>query len=212
MRFLVENLDGGGAALLPEECRACGWWQGFDDGWSDLDAGSWMEAAGDETGFWGKVATGDGELLGFIQFGPAGLYPRAREIAGRDIRDSFLLACGMVAVEGFDSIRKSLLMAAVAELKELEVEQLDAFCHSADGGDCRLFDRRFLGDCGFYPVKDLGGLTMMRLELGGAETGRSQREGAGRRLLERLKHAQAAPSPASMCQRTRRKAGVIAGH
>ena len=203
MRFLVHNLDGGIASILPQECKDCGWWQGYDDGWPGPDAArSWIEAAGEELGFWGKVATGDEQLIGFIQFGPTELFSRARDIAGKEVRDSFLLACGVIAGQGVDSIRKSLLMAALAELKELEVEQLDAFCSNRkeESDDCRLFSRQFLGDCGFYPVKDLGELTMMRLELGGTQPSRTPRERAAR-LLERLKHPSAAPSPAAMCKR-----------
>lgn len=161
-----------------------------------------MSEANQEIGFWGKMATGDDELLGFIQFGPAGLFSRAEDIAGKEIRSSFLLTCSHVSVEGVDSIRKSLLMAALAELQEMDVAQLDAFCAGKEvSGDCRLFDRKFLGDCGFYPMRDIGDLTVMRLELGGADPGRGSREKSGRRLLDRFKHTPAAPSPAAMCRR-----------
>lgn len=203
MRFQVLNLDGGRTSLLPERCRWCGWWQGHDDGWPGEEAvEAWEADAGELIDFWGKLATGDGELLGFIQFGPAELYSRAGEIAGGEINDSFLLACSMVTGQGVDSIRKSLLMSTLAELNEQDVEQVDAFCASEgkDIDDCRLFSRGFLGDCGFYPVKDAGKLTMMRLELKGSQPSQL-RERPGRRLLERIKRSSTAPSPATLCQR-----------
>lgn len=213
MHFQIENLEESNTGLLPEHCQACGWWQGYDNGWpSHKAAAAWGEEAMDQFGYWGKLAIGDDELLGFIQFGPADLFARAGEIAGDEARDSVLLACSEVSDKDITSLRKSLLIAAMAELRQREVEQIDAFC-SANGqgnNDCRLFSRKFLSDCGFTPVKQIGDLVMMRLELGGAQPVRYQREKARHRLLERIRRRHATPSPAAMCRKSGRSKSSIA--
>lgn len=202
MYFKIENLAQGNTGLLPEHCQECGWWQGYDDGWpSGETAEAWGEAAGERFGYWGKLAIGDDELLGFIQFGPADMFARAGEIAGRDVSDSFLLACSEVRDHDVTALRKSLLIATLSELRQREVEHIDAFCAAGEEevDDCRLFSRKFLSDCGFTPLREIDGLMMMRLELGGAQPVRYYREKARHRILERIRRRSATPSPATMC-------------
>ncbi|MHB1003100.1 MAG: hypothetical protein ACYC1B_04620 [Thermoleophilia bacterium] len=204
MHFQIRNIDEGSVDWLPEHCRECGWWQGHDGGWPSPEAASaWRGAAGDIFGYWGKMATGDDDLLGFIQLGPSELYSRARKIGGSDLKDSILLTCSFITAAGFGSIRKSLVMTVLAELREQGVEQVDTFCSNEDDltDDCRLFSRSFTDECGFYPVRSTGDFTLMRLELSGAEPTRRHRQKTGSRLLERFKRSSAAPSPAAMCQR-----------
>lgn len=203
MNFQLRNIDDSSVEWLPEHCRECGWWQGHDNGWPSQEAASaWRGAAVDIFGYWGKMATGDDDLLGFVKFGPSNLFARASRIGGDDVRGSILLTCSFITAAGFGSIRKSLVMTIIAELRELGVERVDAFCPNEDStvDNCRLFSRDFTDDCGFYPVKATGDFTMMRLELGGAEPERRHRQKAGSRLLERLKRSSATPSPAAMCQ------------
>lgn len=204
MDFQLRNIDDIGIEWLPEHCHECGWWQGYDDGWPSREAASaWRGAASEIQGYWGKMATGDDDLLGFVMFGPSDLFARARKIAGDDVKGSIFLSCSHITAAGFGSIRKSLVMTILAELRELGVEKVDAFCSNEDSyvDDCRLFSREFADDCGFYPVKATAEITLMRLELTGAEPTRRHRQKTGSRLLERLKRPSAAPSPAAMCQR-----------
>jgi hypothetical protein len=204
MHFKIQNLDESTSGMLPATCRDCGWWQGYDDGWPSEKAGAlWEESAGEQLGYWGKLALGDDELLGFIQFGPAALFARAADIGGRDTSDSFLLACGDVTKPDISSLRKSLLVSALSEFKQLEIEHIDAFCSSREDTEdnCRIFSRSFLSDCGFYPVKSAGDLVMMRLELGGMQPVQPFKEKTRVGLLERIKRRSATPSPAAMCRK-----------
>jgi hypothetical protein len=210
--FQLLELDKAGARLLPEDCQACGWWQGQDDGWaSGAQADAWSDAALEAFAGWGKLAVGDDQLLGMIQYGPAGLFKRSQEFAcGPVSPGSVLLTCGIVPDITYMSVRKSLVLAVLAELKERQIDTVEAFCYQ-DGmpeGECRLFDRDFLTDCGFHPVRTSRGLQLMRLELGGAQTSGNGRLKSRRRILERIKRTSPAPAPAAMCE----KNGSDAGH
>ena len=203
MIFQLQELDRAGFELLPEECRGCGWWQGHDDGWpEEKHAESWAETALEKFGGWGKLAIGDNELLGMIQYGPAGLFSRSADFAcGPVSRDAVLLTCSFITSRSFEPVRKSLLTAVLAELKEREVETVEAFCYQNDPpeNECRLFGQEFLQDCGFYPVRSSRGLQLMRFELGGAEPVKAEKQKSRRGILERIKRTSPTPAPAAMC-------------
>lgn len=202
MIFQLWELDQAGFELLPERCRGCGWWQGHDDGWPEKHAASWIETALERFGGWGKLAVGDEELLGMIQYGPSGLFGRSSDLAcGPASRDAVLLTCSLVTKGAYLSVRKSLLTAVLAELKDREVEIVEAFCYqsSSPGEECRLFERQFLEDCGFYPVRSSRGLQLMRFELRGALPVKVEKHKSRRGILERIKRTSPTPAPAAMC-------------
>jgi len=213
MIFQLQDLDKASALLLPEDCRSCGWWQGKDGGWaSSMQADSWEEAALESFGSWGKLAIGDDELLGMIQYGPAVLFSRSGDFAcGPTSVDAVLLTCSIVSGSINEPIRKSLLTAVLAELKEREIPTVEAFCYQNETPeeDCRLFDQEFLRGCGFYPVRSSGGLQLMRLELGGMEPAKTRRQKTRRRLLERIKRTSPSPAPAATCQSQEKSSGRI---
>jgi len=202
--FQLQELDKAGLELLPEQCRDCGWWQGEDNGWTaSHKADSWAETALEKFGGWGKLAIGDDELMGMIQYGPAELFARARDFScGPVSNDAVLLTCGLVTAQTFEPVRKSLLTAALAELKERDVETVEAFCFEDDApeNDCRLFDQGFLADCGFYPVRSSRGLLLMRFELGGVVPSKARKQKSRRRILERITRPSASPAPVAMCE------------
>ena len=203
MIFQLLELDKSGEALLPGECRSCGWWQGHDDNWPSPErADSWSESALEIFGGWGKLAMGDDVLLGMIQYGPAGLFTRANDFAcGPVSPDSVLFTCSIVPDTTYKSVRKSLVLSVLAELKERHIETVEAFCYQEDrpDNDCRLFDQGFLTDCGFYPVRSSRGLQLMRFELGGAQNAIVGKQKKRRRILERIKRTSPSPAPAAMC-------------
>ena len=211
--FQLQELDKAGLKLLPMECRSCGWWQGHDDGWATASqADSWAEAALESFGGWGKLAIGDDRLLGMIQYGPAGLFVRSGDFAcGPVSADAVLLTCSIVTDSVLGSVRKSLVTAALAELKEREVETVEAFCYEegVSGEDCRLFSQEFLRDCGFYPVRTSKGLQLMRFELGGVQPAKAEKQKSRRRILERIKGASPTPAPAAMCESSNGHAGRL---
>jgi len=201
--FQLQDLDKAGSELLAGECRSCGWWQGHDDGWEHREAESWADSALETFGGWGKLAISDDELMGMIQYGPAGLFARAGSFAcGPVSSTAVLLTCGFVTGVGFEPIRKSLVMAALAELKERGVETVEAFAPRDESatGECRFLDAGFLDDCGFYAVRGSSGLQLMRFELGGTLPSKAPRQKTRRRILERIKRASATPAPAAMCE------------
>lgn len=211
MIFQLQELDNAASEILPEECQFCGWWQGHDDGWSASSADDWAETAVEYFGSWGKVAIADDELMGMIQYGPSGLFARANEFAcGPASADAVLLTCSFVARTDFEPIRRSLLTAVLADLKERDVDTIEAFCYQTDApeGDCRLFDQDFLRDCGFNPVRSSRGVQLMRFEMGGVQTARAaEKHKSRRRILERIKRTAPAPAPAAMCESTQGRAG-----
>ncbi|MDO8736345.1 MAG: hypothetical protein Q7K29_04605 [Thermoleophilia bacterium] len=203
MIFQLQQLDKAASEILPEECQGCGWWQGYDDSWPATAADDWAESAIEYFGGWGKLAIADDELLGMIQYGPAGLFARANDFAcGPVSADAVLLTCSLVAGDGFAPARRSLLTAVLADLKEREVETVEAFSYqvAAPEGECRMFDQDFLRDCGFYPVRSSRGLQLMRFELGGVETAPVEKHKSRRRILERIKRTAPAPVPAAICE------------
>lgn len=212
MIFQLQELDRAASEILPEECRSCGWWQGHDESWPASAADDWAETAIEYFGSWGKLAIADDELMGMIQYGPAGLFARANDFAcGPVSADAVLLTCSFVAGSDFEPTRRSLLTAVLADLKELEVETVEAFCYQGKvpEGECRLFDQDFLRDCGFNPVRSSRGLQLMRFEMGGVETVRAEKHKSRRRILERIKRTAPAPAPAAMCKSTEERASRV---
>ncbi len=192
MHFQLQNLTRDTFPLLPDSCIHCGWWQGHNRGWSTEAAEEWSRAAEAQFGRWGKLATVDGKLLGMIQFAPAPLYSRSLPCGPPD-RKSVLLGCGLNGGGGPDSVGKSLVLAALAEIKDDNVDLVEAFCRpSGPASDCRFLSQDFLRDCGFSPLRSLDGFQLMRLELGGLTRVSKLARHPHRGILRRIRH----PSPA----------------
>lgn len=212
MIFKLQNLDRSTIELLPEGCRRCGWWQGYDSGWPATDARQeWGARAEELIGCWGKLAIADENFLGMLQFAPASILPRTRELSGGPpSEDAVLISCSVVLAEAGPAVQKSLLLAALSDLEEAGVKTVEAFClRKASAGDERhMLDPVFLRDCGFYPVRSSGELQLMRLELGGAERSRAAKMKLRRGLLHRLKRRATTPTPVTPC---RRREGDAAG-
>ncbi|MCL6107160.1 MAG: hypothetical protein M1309_07460 [Actinobacteria bacterium] len=198
MFFELQNLNRQTFSRLPERCQGCGWWQGRDFGWSQAEAEEWNRVAEDKFGRWGKLAVGDGRLLGMIQFGPAAMFARNLS-CGPASKSSALLACSLVTGDGMDAVRKSLVLSMLAELREAEIEMVEAFCSQTPGDRQagHLPEYEFLRDCGFYPVRSSGGFQLMRLELGGTVISRPGPRKSRRRILERIKAQKRIPVPAA---------------
>ena len=72
----VAGLTGATIQSAPSVCRECIWWQ--SRGGREVDKSRWRERIEEEWGAWGTLYyDDDGRLLGSMQYGPAGLYPRA---------------------------------------------------------------------------------------------------------------------------------------
>ncbi|MHB1389712.1 MAG: hypothetical protein ACYCXF_00530 [Thermoleophilia bacterium] len=203
MIYQLQDLDKYSAALLPERCRGCGWWQGYDSGWpGETEAFAWADAAADAFGPWGKLALGDDQVLGMVQYGPAALFSRTRQLpSGPVSEDAVLLTCSAVATNALETVRKSLVTAVLAELHHKGIGTVEAFCaeDKKNTSACQFFPQEFLQDCGFCLVRNHKGLKLMRLELGGMEPSISYKV-PRRSILQRLKAKSASPAPVAMTE------------
>lgn len=210
MIYELQDLVTDTSDSLSDACRGCGWWQGYNSHWDTAQAAVWADTAMETFGSWGKLALGDGQLLGMVQFGPAGLFPRTREFPCGPVSDeAVLLTCGAVAGDALASVKKSLLTAVIAEFHQRGIQTVEAFSmDTGSASECRFFPHDFLRECGFYPVRNARGVRLMRLELGGAVPAEEPRQRRG--LLERIKRTSPAPAPVAMI-RARPAAGAPAG-
>ena len=81
----ISGLTGATIETAPTVCHECIWWQTRDG--RSADKRKWIRDAEDEWGAWGTVYhDDDGRLLGSMQYGPAELFPRARELPVEAIR------------------------------------------------------------------------------------------------------------------------------
>src|SRR5258708_36804660 len=77
----------------PTVCHECIWWQ--TRGRREIDKDRWMERVELEFGAWGTVYyDSDNRVLGSMQYGPAGAFPRAAELpAGAPAAGATLVTC-----------------------------------------------------------------------------------------------------------------------
>ena len=75
----------------PSVCQTCVWWQ--SRGNREPEKRKWIERAEEEWGAWGTVyRDDDGRVLRSMQYGPAGLFPRAADLpAGPPSEDAVLV-------------------------------------------------------------------------------------------------------------------------
>ena len=196
MIFQLKDLDSSTSCLLPPGCLGCGWWQGHDEGWTDGEASAWSQSAAEIFGPWGKLAMADGQVLGMVQYGPAGLFRRASMLpAGPVSNHSLLLTCCNVAEKAGVSVRRSLVTAIMAEQRRRGIQTIEAFIPGKDRS-CRFFEEDLLKEVGFACVRRTKGMKLMRLEMGGMEP--AEEHYVRRSLLERLKRSSSAPAPVAM--------------
>ena len=87
----ISGLTGATIETAPTVCHECIWWQTRDE--RSIDKRKWIRDAEDEWGAWGTVYhDDDGRLLGSMQYGPADLFPRARELPAGPASDDAVLA------------------------------------------------------------------------------------------------------------------------
>lgn len=172
----VPGLTGATLELAPAVCQSCVWWQ--SRGLRETSKGRWIEKAEDEWGAWGALyRDDDGRLLGSIQYGPAGLFPRAQELpAGPPSEDAVLVTCVYLVSPETPWVEQSLFLAAIGEARDKGAKALEAFAYRYSEGESTyerfvvhktVFPRDFLADFGFLPVRAVGRVELVRLDLGG---------------------------------------------
>jgi hypothetical protein len=185
----------------PAVCHDCVWWQTRSG--RRLEKRKWIDRAEEEWGAWGTVYyDDDGRLLGWMQYGPAELFPRAKELpAGPPSEDAVLITCSYLTDPEKPWVMQSLFLAAIGEARDRGVRGLEAFAYDYGAGETNferfhvhktIFPRDFLSDFGFFTVRTVGRVELVRLELGGLVP---VVEGRRARVLEKVREA-FAPAPA----------------
>jgi hypothetical protein len=160
----------------PTVCHACFWWQ--TRGRRELDKDRWMERVELDFGSFGTVYyDGDGRVLGSMQYGPSGVFPRAEELpAGPPSDDAVLVTCAYLRDESTPWVLQSLFLAAIGEARDRGAHAIEAFAYRYPEGESAyerfrvhktIFPADFLGDFGFRIVRSAGRVGLARLELGG---------------------------------------------
>ena len=173
----VAGLTGATIVRAPSVCQTCVWWQSRRG--KAQDKSEWIEAAEDGWGSWGALyQDDDGRVLGSMQYGPAPLFPRARELpAGPPSDDAVLVTCAYVVDLHSPWVIQSLFLTAIGEARDRGAVALEAFGYRyPEGGSAyqrfhqhkTVFPRDFLNDFGFETVRMAGRVELVRLELGGA--------------------------------------------
>lgn len=184
----------------PHVCVDCAFWQ--SRGGRPSDKSRWAERVEEDWGAWGTLYAGDGQrLLGFIQYGPAPLFPRAFELpAGPPSPDAVLVTCAYLVDPSSPWVMQSLFLSVIGEARDRKVRAIEAFGYRYPEGASALdrfqvhrtvFPSDFLGDFGFVAKRTEGRVELARLELGGLVP---VEEGGPARAWRRLKEL-VAPAP-----------------
>jgi hypothetical protein len=184
----------------PPACVGCVFWQ--SRGQRSAAKGRWAERIEDDWGPWGTLYHGDDErLLGFIQYGPAGHYPRAFELpAGPPSSDAVLVTCAYLVDLSAPWVLQSLFLSVIGETRDKGAKAIETFGYRYPEGESSyerflvhrtVFPSDFLADFGFSAVRWEGDVALARLELGGLQP---VEEGRGARVWRRVKEA-FAPAP-----------------
>jgi hypothetical protein len=169
----VAGLTGVTLQDAPLVCHECIWWQG-----SGVDKRRWIERAELDWGAWGAVyRDDDGTVIGSMQYGPAELFPRARELpAGPPSDDAVLVTCAYLVDRTSPWVLQSLFLAAIGEARDRGAAALESFAYEYPERESdyerflvhrTVFPRDFLTDFGFRIVRTAGPVGLARLELGG---------------------------------------------
>ena len=177
MSVRIAGLTGATLERAPSVCHECVWWQSRVGG-RERDKRRWIEKAETDFGAWGVLYLDDDErVLGSMQYGPAGLFPRAAELpAGPPSDDAVLVTCAYLVDRTSPWVLQSLFLAAIGEAKDRGASALEVFSYRYPEGESdyerflvhrTVFPHDFLADFGFRPVRTSGPVQLARLELGG---------------------------------------------
>jgi hypothetical protein len=197
----IAGLTGATLDTTPTVCHECIWWQSRSN--RRVDKRRWIHGTEEEWGAWGTVYyDDDGRLLGSMQFGPSGLFPRAGELpAGPPSDDAVLVTCAYLMDPSKPWVMQSLFLTAIGEARERGARALEAFAYrypeTASSYERfqvhkTIFPRDFLTDFGFLTVRAHGRVELARLELGGLQPAA---EGTREKVLRVVRDA-FVPAPA----------------
>jgi hypothetical protein len=174
----IAGLTGATLDSTPTVCHECIWWQSRST--RRVDKRRWIHGTEEEWGAWGTVYyDDDGRLLGSMQYGPSGLFPRAGELpAGPPTDDAVLVTCAYLTDPSKPWVMQSLFLTAIGEARDRGARALEAFAYRYPESATpyerfhvhkTIFPRDFLSDFGFLTVRAQGRVELARLELGGLQ-------------------------------------------
>ena len=201
MSTRVAGLTGVTLEEAPSVCQSCVWWQSRGD--RSIDKRRWIEKAETEWGAWGAgYHDDDGTVIGSMQYGPADLFPRARELpAGPPSEDAVLVTCAYLLDRASPWVMQSLFLAAIGDARDKRARALETFAYRYPEGESpyerflvhrTVFPRDFLSDFGFETVRSVGRVELARLDFGGLQP---VAEGTRAKVLRLVKEA-FSPAPA----------------
>ena len=185
----------------PPVCVDCVFWQSRSGRPAAKER--WAERIEDDWGAWGTLYQAEGDrLLGFVQYGPAGRFPRASDLpAGPPSPDSVLVTCAYLVDVSSPWVLQSLFLAAIGEARDRGVKAIETFGYRYPEGETSyarvlvhrtVFPADFLADFGFVALRWAGDVCLARLELGGLQPVEA---GPTARALRKVKEA-FTPEPA----------------
>lgn len=181
----------------PAPCRACTWWQG---GGRPIDKERWAAGVEGRFGAWGMVFREDDRTVGLIQYGPAADFPYARRLpAGPPSRDAVLVTCALVDPAAGPWVVQRLLLAVAGESRDRGLIALEAFATGVERPDAPHLvplPRAELEDIGFAPVREVGDVALLRLDLRGLITAPAHEESLFERVRAELAERRAGRVPA----------------
>ena len=136
----VAGLTGATLETAPSVCHECVWWQSPN---RRSDKRRWISKAEEEWGAWGTVYyDSDGRLLGSMQYGPSGLFPRGAQLpAGPPSADAVLVTCAYVVDSATPWVMQSLFLAAIGDAKDRGAKALETFAYRYPDG-ASTYERR----------------------------------------------------------------------
>ena len=179
----------------PPVCVGCVFWQSRRG--RPVAKERWAERMEDDWGAWGTLYHAEGDrLLGFVQYGPSGQFPRAAELpAGPPSPDTVLVTCAYLVDRSTPWVLQSLFLAAIGEARDRGVKAIETFGYRYPEGETSyerflvhrtVFPSDFLADFGFRALRWEGDVCLARLELGGLQT---VEDGLTTRAWRKLKEA-----------------------
>jgi hypothetical protein len=171
-----------------------------------VDKERWSEQMEEEWGAWGTLYhDDDGRLLGSMQYGPSGLFPRADGLpAGPPSEDALLVTCAYVVDRSTPWVLQSLFLGAIGDARDKGAKAVEAFGYRYREGTSMhdrfvlhrtIFPHDFLADFGFVVVRSQGQVELARLELGGLVPVLEGRRARVLRVLREVFSPQPLPAP-----------------
>jgi hypothetical protein len=179
----------------PPVCVGCVFWQSRRG--RPVAKERWAERMEDDWGAWGTLYHAEGDrLLGFVQYGPSGQFPRAADLpAGPPSPDTVLVTCAYLVDRSTPWVLQSLFLAAIGEARDRGVKAIETFGYRYPEGETSyerflvhrtVFPSDFLADFGFRALRWEGDVCLARLELGGLQP---VEDGLTTRTWRKLKEA-----------------------